>query len=628
MSKNKKILLRVQSPEGTKRVEVGLNEPMRELYEATHSAFDLKHYDFAIYKERSYTNELVSSSSKTISQVSLKHGDMIYMKTINDNVAGPSGSSSSTTSIIDKNQPSTSKTLPKVSSNSSIFPSINTTGVLEDEVDQALYKIDGRIDRGRDSKLCRHNSNGCCVHCSPLEPWDENYLKEQKIKHLSFHSYLRKLTSGVDRGKFVALEDVNCKIKTGCKEHPPWPKGICSKCQPSAITLNRQIYRHVDNVMFENPIIVERFLNYWRSTGHQRLGIMYGAYEQHTDVPLGIRARVAAIYEPPQESTRDSIKLLSDDHAKDVDELASGLGLKKVGWIFTDLISDNPALGTVKQVRGIETHFLTAHECIMAGHYQNQNPNICKYASNEFFGSKFVTVCVTGDASKSIHMEGYQVSSQCMALVRDNCLVPTKDASELGYIRESSDKQFVPDVYYKEKDIYGNEVSRLSRPLPVEYLLVDVPASTPKVPLSTFTATPDGPQFQVENRFIDGHLQDFDSLTQYLAKWKNDQFLDAISDFHLLLYLSRMDMLPMKKMIGPLLEAVRNKDRTAVYEWRQQEIWRTLETLIHASSSQEGSDFAGTGGPIPTEANWTCQHCTFINQNHDNCEICGLPRNG
>lgn len=46
-------------------------------------------------------------------------------------------------------------------------------------------------------------------------------------------------------------------------------------------------------------------------------------------------------------------------------------------------------------------------------------------------------------------MEGYQVSAQCMALVRDNCLVPTKDAPELGYVRESTDKQYVPDVFYK-----------------------------------------------------------------------------------------------------------------------------------------------------------------------------------
>lgn len=50
-------------------------------------------------------------------------------------------------------------------------------------------------------------------------------------------------------------------------------------------------------------------------------------------------------------------------------------------------------------------------------------------------------------------MEGYAVSGQCMALVRDNCLVPTKDAPELGYIRESGDKQYVPDVYYKVSTI-------------------------------------------------------------------------------------------------------------------------------------------------------------------------------
>lgn len=54
-----------------------------------------------------------------------------------------------------------------------------------------------------------------------------------------------------------------------------------------------------------------------------------------------------------------------------------------------------------------------------------------------------------GDKTNQVHMEGYQVSNQCMALVRDNCLIPTKDAPELGYVRESTDKQYVPDVYYK-----------------------------------------------------------------------------------------------------------------------------------------------------------------------------------
>ena len=43
------------------------------------------------------------------------------------------------------------------------------------------------------------------------------------------------------RGKFVYLEDISCKVKDNCTDHAPWPQGICSKCQPSAITLGRQV---------------------------------------------------------------------------------------------------------------------------------------------------------------------------------------------------------------------------------------------------------------------------------------------------------------------------------------------------------------------------------------------------
>lgn len=613
MSKSKPILLRVQSSDGTKRIEIAANASLMELYETIFQAFNYTDYGFGVFLQRSHSQELPSSRSKYLTDLSIKHGDMIYVK----NISGASTSSSEA-----KSTP-TPSSLPIVSSTKAA----SLTG--EDDVDVQLAKVDGTIKRNRDPKLCRHNSNGCCVHCSPIEPWDEAYLKEQKIKHLSFHAYIRKLTSGVDRGKFVALEDISCRIKSGCGDHPPWPKGICSKCQPSAITLNRQIYRHVDNVMFENTALVERFLNYWRTTGHQRLGYLYGTYEVNTAVPLGIRALVAAIYEPPQESNRDSIKLLEDEHAKEVDELAGALGLKKVGWIFTDLIADNPAEGTVKQIRGIETHFLTSQECIMAGHLQNQHPNISKYSSNGTFGSKFVTVCVTGDAKKQVHMEGYAVSAQCMALVRDNCLLPTKDAPELGYVRESSDKQFVPDVYYKEKDQYGNEVSRLARPLPVEYLLVDVPASTPVAPMYTFTARDDKQMFPVENRYLDGHLQDFNALCAYISNWSSNDFLEAVSDFHLLLYLFRMDMLPMKSAMSPLLNAVRNRDNNLALEWKKQEVWTTLETLITASSVQSGGS-----GNYPSESGqagagaetWTCDHCTFINGGNLNiCEMCGLP---
>lgn len=89
-------------------------------------------------------------------------------------------------------------------------------------------------------------------------------------------------------------------------------------------------------------------------------------------------------------------------------------------------------------------------------------------------------------------------------------------------------------------------MSKLARPLPVEYLLLDVPASTPLTPLNTFTSIKDITKFPVENRLIDGHFQDFDSLCKYLRQFTPSQFYESISDFHLLLYIATMDMLPMK----------------------------------------------------------------------------------
>ena len=43
-----------------------------------------------------------------------------------------------------------------------------------------------------------------------------------------------------------------------------------------------------------------------------------------------------------------------------------------------------------------------------------------------------------------------------------------------------------PAINVSLQDKYGNEIKKLGRPLPVEYLLIDVPVSTPKEPQATF----------------------------------------------------------------------------------------------------------------------------------------------
>lgn len=575
-----------------------------------------------------------STTAKTIQQSNLKHGDLVYLEqlineTRKDVNVGASTSKSNSENDLSRNSTNGIKQLPSMST------------LKEDDVDLDLRKETGLINRNQDPTMCKHGNNAKCINCMPLEPFDESYLKENNIKHLSFHSYLKKQTAG-DKGKFAALDNISCKIKGGCSGHLPWPKGICTKCQPNAVTLSRQQYRHVDNVVFENSSIVEQFLNYWRATGHQRIGFLYGYYEKHTGVPLGIKANVLAIYEPPQESNTNFVKLqLPDKNESMIEDLTKKLGLKRIGWIFTDLISQDPTKGTVKHFRNVDNYFLTAQECIMAGYFQTIYPNICKLSTDGYFGSKFVTVIVTGDKDNQIHMEGYQVSNQCMALVRDQCLIPTRDAPELAYVKETSKEQYVPDVFFTEKDKFNNEIKQVARLLPIEYLLIDVPVSTPLEQKYTFNCNREKKPFAIENRAIQGHLQDFTTLSQYLSQFKKEEFLDAVKDFHLLIYLSTMDMISFKNDLDKLFVAIKQNDKKQAIEWSKNENWQTLEQLIEAQKSADarlpssvlGSNSAVNSSDVPSaapnnqsNADWDCIHCTFTNPStRSSCEMCSLP---
>ena len=572
MSQSRKITLGLRSSSGRRRIQIGWNATGSSLRNAIQKEMSIQE-DFQVKRDVNGRpgDELKLTRTSNASTLKLKNGDVLYITP----VAGTRFKADEELDVASDTASSLSATGPSTSGALNGEQNLSSLVVKEDSVDETLKKRDGRIERKKTAN-CQHQSmTQKCIYCTAKEPYDPEYLREQGIKFLSFHSYVRKLSH---KSKYVSLEDISCQIKKGCTTHKPWPASICSTCQPPAITLNRQTYRHVDNIMFENAQIVDTFLGFWRNTGSQRLGFLYGKYEVFDDVPLGIKAVVAAIYEPPQEVSRDGIKLIPDDKEDTVEDLARSLGLQRVGWIFSDLIQDSR--GTIKHFRNIDSHFLSAQECIMAGHFQSQHPNVCKLASKGSFGSKFCTVLVTGNSENQVHMEGYQVSNQCMALVRDGCLIPTKDAPELGYVRESSAQKYVPDVFFKEKDKYGNEVTKVARPLPVEYLLIDVPVSTPLEPVSTFVVSKQ--PFPVENRPMEGHLQDFAALASFRKQFSPDQIKDFFRDFHLLLYLATQNVSPLHDHLKPLLEAVRDKKEDGVLAFSNSEHWQTIELLLDA----------------------------------------------
>lgn len=58
---------------------------------------------------------------------------------------------------------------------------------------------------------------------------------------------------------------------------------------------------------------------------------------------------------------------------------------------------------------------------------------------------------------------------------------------------------------FQEKNEYGAEVRRNGRPMPVEYLIVDVPAGLSKNPTNSFAQNEH--EFLVENRVLIGQIQ-------------------------------------------------------------------------------------------------------------------------
>ena len=225
---SKPVTIAIQSQEGQKRVQVTSAAKTEELYKNVQKLFDLTSCQFTLYKKQNKTFEVANSRTKTVKGEGLNHGDRLFMFPKTQNLFQNSESSSS-----------------------SQVPSV----VIEDELDQELSKLDGKIPKNK------NNPNSMTTSDLPYDPFDEEYLKSQNIKFMSFHSYVRKLSAGMSQGKFTPLRNLSLKRA----EDPQSSTNVHKfKSYPSAITLNRQPWRHVDGIMFENPQIVDRFLQFWR----------------------------------------------------------------------------------------------------------------------------------------------------------------------------------------------------------------------------------------------------------------------------------------------------------------------------------------------------------------------------
>ncbi|CAH2105962.1 unnamed protein product [Euphydryas editha] len=186
----------------------------------------------------------------------------------------------------------------------------------------------------------------------------------------------------------------------------------------------------------------------------------------------------------------------------------------------------------------------------------------------------------------------------------------------------SLDQQIIVGRGDFERDAYGNEVGVSAKRLPVAYLLVDVPCGV--APASQQPTFSPRASFPPANRALPRHVQSLRALHRHIEEAPS--FLEAASDFHVLLYMASNEALPLSlEQLQPLLDAVRARDAAAADAWRAAPHAATLLRLARAAAEDAPPDAPGAPGS-PGAPAWTCPLCTFHNAAPlDACEMCAMP---
>ncbi|CEM15003.1 unnamed protein product [Vitrella brassicaformis CCMP3155] len=318
---------------------------------------------------------------------------------------------------------------------------------------------------------------------------------------------------------------------------------------PPAVTLKHQPYRHVDHLELMNISEMQNFCSYWTDKcelATQRGGWLYGYYVEDSHYPMGMRAVLEAIYEPPQVEVGEGIQFLDDPFHATVEAVAGRLGLERIGYIFTHLPRDE---------------LLTSDEIQKIARLQLDHLSDKHFTSYPV--SKFVTLTIAPDPNSAMGAAGaapnaFMISDLGMAFVRDGVLGMSPDPRHLQ-LKPRKKHEIMAQILES-----GHETDKFD----VDWLIVRVNESAPRRARSMFKHA----IFPRENR-QPNETQSRAAVREYLKKVPSSEpSWHRYADFHLLIYIA--DLFD-RDTAFVLCDAIRHKTEV---DPNLQEILSTLPT--------------------------------------------------
>lgn len=375
---------------------------------------------------------------------------------------------------------------------------------IEDKMTVYMAYDMGEVQEYKPEMTCTHSPDAVCPKCVDFERPDRTVEPNKKVKYLSYGSYLQTL-----KDHSMKEEEFDYEVKV-CDQHPPNQR--CSNCMEKTVTLMGQQYRHIDYVEFDSRSIVENFINRFKETRRQRVGLLVGKYAEHSDVPMGRKAVVSGIWEVEQECFPDGVVLNDVPTRFFTDEL------RIIGVIYTDLMLKNGEMDSHKRIGGY-----------MASTVELSFINFLRERLNNkaLFG-----FCVAINDEKQVVPEVFMVSEQFAALSKANSISLTTDPTKFKANRE---------IVYCVVDEYGNKVSKKADPFfPVHYFVVKCENGFKENPLFMHN--------------VDIKKPTLKKLSGYFS---NDFRIDKLKNFSILVALEKY----IPNTLGEIIESVIRDDQ-------------------------------------------------------------------